>query len=1259
MEKMEKKMSKLLKFFIILFAVSFVKVNAADLNLKSPSNGEELRYGKTYTIKWDTLDSKGARTFEKVFEFQWSESATGPWNLLSVGKNAKSFKDVNSKEPTKAAGQVPTIYPPKSKIYVRMREQGNDEYVSQVVGPLKVTVPAAVKSDSILKGDITSSVTLRSNKVYQLRGVVHVMEGATLNIEPGTIILGDQAAVSAICINRGAKIYAKGTPEKPIIMTSGYEPGSRDRGDWGGLIVLGCAETNLGEAAIEGGIADDASTKIKGWYGKWNGKNDNEDSSGVIQYVRIEFAGIAESPDNELNSLTMGAVGSRTVIDHVMCSYGGDDSFEWFGGTVNAKYLIAYNGIDDDFDTDNGYSGKVQFVLTKRFADIADQSNSEAFESDNDSKSTENQPYTRAVFANVTAVGPIEDTSWTAGIGENKYHPKYLTAIQIRRNSRLSIVNSVFMGYPGGLELSQSNTIRAAGEDSIVVRYNDFYGIKDNKFFYLGKGTDETDKVTLDWLSQEKFGNKFKNQAGSLNAYCGLERPYVSAYKDFNPAMRADASYANTAKWDVKTASVDLNDDFFEKTPYRGAFGTERWDLPWAEYDPVNAVYDNKDIGDVPPLKLTSPSNGEELRYGKTYTIKWDTLDSKGARTFEKVFEFQWSESATGPWNLLSVGKNAKSFKDVNSKEPTKAAGQVPTIYPPKSKIYVRMREQGNDEYVSQVVGPLKVTVPAAVKSDSILKGDITSSVTLRSNKVYQLRGVVHVMEGATLNIEPGTIILGDQAAVSAICINRGAKIYAKGTPEKPIIMTSGYEPGSRDRGDWGGLIVLGCAETNLGEAAIEGGIADDASTKIKGWYGKWNGKNDNEDSSGVIQYVRIEFAGIAESPDNELNSLTMGAVGSRTVIDHVMCSYGGDDSFEWFGGTVNAKYLIAYNGIDDDFDTDNGYSGKVQFVLTKRFADIADQSNSEAFESDNDSKSTENQPYTRAVFANVTAVGPIEDTSWTAGIGENKYHPKYLTAIQIRRNSRLSIVNSVFMGYPGGVELSQNNTVRAAGEDSIVVRYNDFYGIKDNKFFYLGKGTDETDKVTLEWLLQEKFDNKFKNQAGSLNAYCGLERPYVSVYKDFNPAMRADASYANTAKWDVKTASVDLNDDFFEKTSYRGAFGTERWDLPWAEYDPVNAIYEPSSIQEEPVFRTLLSVSPNPANETAIVSYSLDNACEVTIKLFDITGNLVATFVQNEMQAAGTHNLTINVNKIVAGNYYLQLKSGEITNTISLPIAR
>ncbi|WP_294280571.1 hypothetical protein [uncultured Chryseobacterium sp.] len=298
----------------------------------------------------------------------------------------------------------------------------------------------------ILSGKITSSLTLKANNTYKLRGLVYVTNGATLTIEPGTKIVGEADKNGALIITRGSKIMAEGTANNPIIFTS--EKPSPKRGDWAGLVILGAAPTNAtfngqtGVGEIEGGINN---TEGLGLYGGTNA----DDNSGVLKYVRVEYAGYAFLPDKEINGITFGGVGRGTVVDYVEVAYANDDSFEWFGGTVNCSHLIAYKGLDDDFDTDNGFSGKIQFGIAVRDSQVADVSGSNAFESDNDANGSSLAPQTSATFSNMTIIGPVNSSSSSTNVGS--INSLFQNALQIRRNSSISVFNSVFTGFPVGL----------------------------------------------------------------------------------------------------------------------------------------------------------------------------------------------------------------------------------------------------------------------------------------------------------------------------------------------------------------------------------------------------------------------------------------------------------------------------------------------------------------------------------------------------------------------------------------------------------------------------------------------------------------------------------------------------------------------------------------------------------------------------------------------------------------------------------------
>jgi hypothetical protein len=318
--------------------------------------------------------------------------------------------------------------------------------------PETTVYPATVTTVS---ADITSNTTWSG--VVKLMNKVYVKNNATLTIAPGTIIRGDKLTQGTLIITRGAKIMADGTAANPIVFTSNEAVGARNEGDWGGLVLLGLAKNNQpgGVANIEGIVPTTDS--------QFGGNFDN-DNSGTLRYVRVEFAGIALEPNKEINGITFGSVGSGTIVDYVQVTYSGDDSFEWFGGTVNCKHLIAYRGLDDDFDCDFGYRGKVQFALSIRDKDISDApGDSNAFECDNDAAGSTATPKTRPIFSNVTLVGPKGNGTTALPAGE-----KFEKAFRLRRNSAVSVLNSLVTGWEKGLSIEGAPVVANLNGDTMV-----------------------------------------------------------------------------------------------------------------------------------------------------------------------------------------------------------------------------------------------------------------------------------------------------------------------------------------------------------------------------------------------------------------------------------------------------------------------------------------------------------------------------------------------------------------------------------------------------------------------------------------------------------------------------------------------------------------------------------------------------------------------------------------------------------------------
>ena len=434
-----------------------------------------------------------------------------------------------------------------------------------------------------ITGDISTNKTLDASKKYMLKGFVYVTQGATLTIPAGTIIVGDKSTKGTLVVTRGAKIDAQGTASKPIIFTSAQAAGARREGDWGGVILLGKAPINPtgGEAKIEGGLVPTAGGDEKTYI--YFGGSDANDNSGTMKYVRIEFAGIAYSPDNEINGLTMGGVGAGTTLSYIQVYRSGDDAYEWFGGTVNADHLVASYTWDDDFDTDNGFSGKVQFCVGQRYKTIADQSGSNGFESDNDANGSDNKPQTKAMFSNMTVIGPI-----TAG-NTGTYNANFQNGAQIRRNSSQSIYNSIIIGFPIGVYIDGTkgtSTIKNTGATGIEGPLS----FKNN----IIAGCTTPWKSDASATADSTAWKNFKGQASNTV----IAKAEDVLMVDPNKHSEAISTTPGRPNFLLQAASPAMTGaDFtglsgFQSVSYRGAFdGANDWTAGWTTWAAESTAY--------------------------------------------------------------------------------------------------------------------------------------------------------------------------------------------------------------------------------------------------------------------------------------------------------------------------------------------------------------------------------------------------------------------------------------------------------------------------------------------------------------------------------------------------------------------------------------------------------------------------------------------------------------------------------------------
>jgi hypothetical protein len=449
----------------------------------------------------------------------------------------------------------------------------------------------------------------------------------------------------------------------------------------------------------------------------------------------------------------------------------------------------------------------------------------------------------------------------------------------------------------------------------------------------------------------------------------------------------------------------------------------------------------------------------------------------------------------------------------------------------------------------------------------------ITASETWSG--VIKLDGWVYVDAGATLTIQQGTIICG--TAKSGLFVERGGKLMAVGTKDAPIVFTSNQAPGLRDNSDWAGVVLCGNAPNNLpgGQGIAEGGIESPY------------GGTDPHDNSGTLKYVRIEFPGFEIATGSEVNGLTFCSVGDGTIIDYVQVSNSGDDAYEWFGGTVNAKHLISYKTEDDDFDTDNGFVGMVQFCLASRDPQIVDTDTANAFESDNDAAGSSNEPFTHGVFSNVSAFGPF----YQKGLSLDPKHEDGAT-MRLRRSTRLQIYNALLVGWGSGIRLESDNSMNAAKDGLLNVSNTIIAGNENDN--YRVTGTVMNPAALETWFLTTGKNNKMLAN----NTDAKITNPFNYNTFDFQPI--SGSPVFNTSYWAI-TPALDYK-------------------LTKTEFQVKNY--------------------PNPFTGKTNIELTLPNNAPVTIMVYNMSGMLVSQIHNGELYE-GTYRFEFNAQNLPKGMYF------------------
>ncbi len=523
-------------------------------------------------------------------------------------------------------------------------------------------------------------------------------------------------------------------------------------------------------------------------------------------------------------------------------------------------------------------------------------------------------------------------------------------------------------------------------------------------------------------------------------------------------------------------------------------------------------------------------------------------------------------------------------------------------------------------------------TAQTTVVDSDINPGD---QVTWTSATEYILDGLVFVESGATLTIEAGVLIRGKSQPTtgdntSALIIARGAQVFINGAAQAPVVMTAEsddlndpFDLLPSDRGLWGGLIVLGDAVINTtdGEDNIEGIDPNEP----RGVYG---GSND-ADNSGEIHYLSLRHGGAELAPGDEINGLTLGAVGSGTVIDHVEIYANLDDGVEWFGGTVNIKYLVSAFNADDGVDWDQGFRGKGQYWFVLQGADNAGRS----AEQDGGADPEDGTPYSMPVIANATFVGPGL-AAFPQGDGGQQ--------LIFRDNSGGKYFNSIFTDYNGGqggdgITIEDLNS----GEDSRARLEAGQLLLKNNIWFAFGSGNTLNDFAPQQFVADSlaannnlvadpQLNNIVRDQGGGLDA---------------RPAGNSPAA----------SGAITLTDNWFDNVDYYGAFdpNAPQWIRGWTALAREGLLGVEEQIVNNgiPHKFTIRQNYPNPFNPSTRIEYSLPRAAQVQLTVFNVQGRKVATLV-NDYRAAGNYAVTWNAENLSGGVYFYRFQAGNSVET-------
>ena len=1028
-----------------------------------------------------------------------------------------------------------------------------------------------------------TNVTWTKDKTYFVTDRLFIPRGATLTIEPGTKVyfsinnngtteVKTDDKVGSIVACRGGKLIADGTADEPIVFTSvreweaengvdspydpdsavGPAPTAADAGQWGGIIMLGQAfmsrvdgaGVNAGTVQIEGFISNDSPSADGDTipdatqYGVSNNfpRNDS-DNSGIVRYVSIRHGGYEFDSGKEINGLTLGGVGSGTTIEYVEVFANQDDGIEFFGGTVNTKYMVMAFNQDDNFDIDQGYNGTNQFWLSIQNPGDAD-AGGEWDGVDGTSGGFSNvgtvgsAHHARPRIFNATIIGAGNDnTIHQITVGRGTPGTKHVNwekgnfALHIEDYFNGEIYNSVFHDFSAGL-----------------MKFND----------------------TLSLGAQAKFVN---NHIGDIGVNTTSTTTAATNTTALTGNGLSDARTKGFAPYSLtgvaQNGSTNVNTDPMFSSYTRSATNV------LMEINPVPAPGS--------PLLTGSLSGGAPV-----------SAEFRGA-----FGEENWADG----WTKLSQSGLLK-----------------------KSNIDVIGDSNYSTNSFASANGGIDGGLGTSVR---VING---TNVTWTKDKTYFVTDRLFIPRGATLTIEPGTKVyfsinnngtteVKTDDKVGSIVACRGGKLIADGTADEPIVFTSvreweaengvdspydpdsavGPAPTAADAGQWGGIIMLGQAfmsrvdgaGVNAGTVQIEGFISNDSPSADGDTipdatqYGVSNNfpRNDS-DNSGIVRYVSIRHGGYEFDSGKEINGLTLGGVGSGTTIEYVEVFANQDDGIEFFGGTVNTKYMVMAFNQDDNFDIDQGYNGTNQFWLSIQNPGDAD-AGGEWDGVDGTSGGFSNvgtvgsAHHARPRIFNATIIGAGNDnTIHQITVGRGTPGTKHVNwekgnfALHIEDYFNGEIYNSVFHDFSAGL-MKFNDTLSLGAQAKFVNNHIGDIGVNTtstttaatNTTALTGNGlSDARTKGFAPYSLTGVAQNGSTN-VNTDPLFSSYTRSATNVLTALNPVPAAGSPLLTGATSGGAPVSAE----------FRGAFGDENWADGWTKLSQSGLLVNPEPVGEAP----------------------------------------------------------------------------------------